>query len=131
MKISVRCLQFWISSGVNPPQCLLSNLVNIIIYLGGSPSVGVLLIITPLLQWKPVEQIHRRSTRTCTHKYVRAHPFYEYRKSDYVMNPRSPGPLKQNTGTLCDLYIILRTSKTKAEFDQEVTLFVYDMTMHM
>ena len=38
-----------------------------------------------------------------------------------VTNPRSPGPSKQRTGTLIDFYIILITSKTIAEFNQDVT----------
>ena len=42
-------------------------------------------------------------------------------KSDSLMNPCSLVPLKQNTGTLCDLYGILSPNRTMAEFDREVT----------
>ena len=42
-------------------------------------------------------------------------------KPDSLMNPCSLVPLKQNAGTLRDLYGILSPNRTMAEFDQEVT----------
>ena len=41
-------------------------------------------------------------------------------KPDSLTNPCSLVPLKQNSGTLRDLYGILSPNKTMAEFDQEV-----------
>ena len=58
--------------------------------------------------------------RAHAHKYVCTRLFCEYCKSDSVTKPRSPVPSKKNTGTLRDLYGILGTSITKAEFHQEV-----------
>ena len=103
-----------------PPSTSFEPFINLLIYLGGSPSVGVLLFIPPCCNGN-LRTKHTGGLRAHTHKYVRDYPFFDYRKSYHVTNPRSPVTSKQNTRTLRDLYRILSTSKTKAEFDQEVT----------